>query len=56
MALGLPYTHAHAAPMDLEFLATVARDLGHDEDFCGETGSANTARHALDIIADKGLR
>ena len=40
--------------MDLEFLAKVARDLGHDDDFRGELASANTARHALDIIAAKG--
>ncbi len=54
MALGHPYTHAHAAPMDLELLAALARSLGHDDDHCVKLASANTARHALDIIADKG--
>lgn len=53
MAVGHPYTHAHAAPMDLEFLASVARSLGYGEDVCAQLASANTARHALDILADK---
>ncbi len=54
MAIGHPYTHAHAASMDLEFLAQVARGLGHTDNFCRELASANTARHALEIIAAKG--
>ena len=56
MAMGHPYTHAHAAPMDLEFLGALSRDLGHEEGFCSELASANTARHALDIISAKGAR
>ncbi|MDR3566923.1 MAG: cobalt-precorrin-5B (C(1))-methyltransferase CbiD [Syntrophobacteraceae bacterium] len=54
MAVGHPYTHAHSAPMDLEFLAATARSLGHDEELCAKLALANTARHALDILADKG--
>ncbi len=54
MALGHPYTHAHAAPMDLELLTATARGLGHDEDFCQKLALANTAMHALDIIGEKG--
>jgi cobalt-precorrin-5B (C1)-methyltransferase len=54
MAMGHPYTHAHAAPMDLEFLALLARSLGHDDELCAKLAVANTARHGLDIIADKG--
>jgi cobalt-precorrin-5B (C1)-methyltransferase len=56
MAMGHPYTHAHSAPMDLDFLAEVARNLGHEEGFCAQLASANTARHALDMIADTGCQ
>ncbi|MDR3557721.1 MAG: cobalt-precorrin-5B (C(1))-methyltransferase CbiD [Syntrophobacteraceae bacterium] len=56
MAMGHPYTHAHSAPMDLEFLALLARSLGHDDELCAKLAVANTARHALDIIADRGSR
>ncbi|MGC9196412.1 MAG: cobalt-precorrin-5B (C(1))-methyltransferase CbiD [Syntrophobacteraceae bacterium] len=54
MALGYPYTHAHAAPMDLQFLAATARSLGHKEQLCQRLSLANTARHGLDIIAEDG--
>jgi cobalt-precorrin-5B (C1)-methyltransferase len=54
MALGYPYTHAHAAPMDLQFLAATARSLGHKEQLCQRLSLANTARHGLDIIAEEG--
>ncbi|MGC8490181.1 MAG: cobalt-precorrin-5B (C(1))-methyltransferase CbiD [Syntrophobacteraceae bacterium] len=54
MALGHPYTHAHAAPLDLEFLASTARELGRDANTCAKLAAANTARHALDILAEGG--
>jgi cobalt-precorrin-5B (C1)-methyltransferase len=54
MARGHPYTHAHSVPLDLDLPAGIARRLGHDETHCRELASANTARHALDIIAGKG--
>jgi len=54
MAQGHPYTHAHSVPLDLGFLAVIAHSLGHDAAHCRELASANTARHALEIIADKG--
>ncbi len=54
MASGHPYTHAHAAPLDLEFLAATARELGRDEKTCARLAAANTARHALDILAEGG--
>jgi cobalt-precorrin-5B (C1)-methyltransferase len=53
MAQGHPYTHARSVPLDLGFLAGIARSLGHAETHCRELASANTARHALDIIAVK---
>jgi len=54
MAQGHPYTHAHSVPLDLDFLAGIAHSLGHDAVHCRELASANTARHALEIIAGKG--
>jgi cobalt-precorrin-5B (C1)-methyltransferase len=54
MAQGHAYTHAHSVPLDLEFLARAARSLGYDETHRQELASANTARHAIDIIAKKG--
>jgi cobalt-precorrin-5B (C1)-methyltransferase len=53
-AQGHPYTHAHSVPLDLDFLAGIAHGLGHDAGHCRELASANTARHALEIIAGKG--
>ena len=41
-------------PLTLDFLARTAHSLGHDADHCRELSSANTARHALEIIAAKG--
>ena len=55
MALGRPYTHAHSAPMDLDFLAEIAHSLGHEAAHCRELATANTARHALEIIEGKAL-
>jgi len=54
MAQGHPYTHAHSVPLELDVLAAAAQSLGHDADHCRELASANTARHALEIIARKG--
>lgn len=54
MAQGHPYTHAHSAPLDIDFLAGIAHSLGHDADHCRQLASANTARHALEMIVNKG--
>ena len=54
MAQGHPYTHARSVPLTLDFLARTAHSLGHDAAHCRELSSANTARHALQIIAAKG--
>jgi len=43
-----------AVPLELDVLAAAAQSLGHDADHCRELASANTARHALEIIARKG--
>lgn len=54
MAQGLPYTHAHSAPLELNLLAATAQSLGYDAEHCRELASANTARHALELISIKG--
>ncbi len=54
MAQGHPYTHAHSVPLELDFLAGISNSLGYDDAHCRELSSANTARHALEIIAAKG--
>ena len=54
MAQGHAYTHAHSVPMELQLLAHMAKDSGHDEPFCRSLEEANTARHALEIIAGRG--
>jgi cobalt-precorrin-5B (C1)-methyltransferase len=54
MAQGHPYTHAHSAPMELGFLAAISRDLGYDAAHCQKLSSANTVRHAMQIMADEG--
>lgn len=50
MAQGHAYTHAHKVSLDLAPLAQMAADLGHDEAFCRELATANTARQALELL------
>ena len=54
MAQGHPYTHAHTTPLDLSPLARIAREAGCDGPFCERIASANTARHALDLLLARG--
>lgn len=54
MAQGHPYTHAHTTPLDLSPLAGVAREAGFDALFCRDLASANTARHALELLLAEG--
>lgn len=54
MAQGHAYTHAHSVPMELELLAGIAGTAGYDEAFCRSLVTANTARHALEIISGRG--
>jgi len=55
MAQGLPVTHAHTAPTNFTALARLARLASADAATCLAISQANTARHALDIMAAKGL-
>jgi cobalt-precorrin-5B (C1)-methyltransferase len=54
MAQGHAYTHAHSVPLELEQLSEFARHSGYDDRFCTELASANTARHALEILGAAG--
>ncbi len=54
MAQGMEYTHARSGPLDVELLAQIARDRGREDTLCRELASANTARHALEIIEEHG--
>jgi len=56
MAQKLPVTHAHSAPTDFASLARWAGESGADRTTCQAIGQANTARHALEIAAEKGFR
>lgn len=53
MAQGHPYTHAHTVPLDLGPLADAARRRGFTAGFCDEIRSANTARHALELLLEQ---
>ncbi|MCE5334051.1 MAG: cobalt-precorrin-5B (C(1))-methyltransferase CbiD [Desulfobacteraceae bacterium] len=53
MAQGHGYTHAHSVPMELERLAGIAAGEGYDSGFCDKIASANTARHALDLLSER---
>ncbi len=54
MAQGHEYTHAHSVPMELDLLARIAARSGYEAHFCRELASANTARHALELLQKSG--
>jgi cobalt-precorrin-5B (C1)-methyltransferase len=52
MAMGLHYTHASSANMDLSILREMAREAGESEGVVERLMGANTARHALEIMQE----
>ena len=54
MAAGREYTHAHVAAMDLKLLDRLAGDRGHSASLRQTVASANTARHALELLLEAG--
>jgi cobalt-precorrin-5B (C1)-methyltransferase len=54
MAQGHAYTHAHKVAMDLEPLAALAGNAGHDAGVVRELTNANTAQHALSLLLEHG--
>lgn len=54
MAQGHPYTHAHRVALDLDPVARLVLEKGYGQDFSREIAQCNTARHALDLLLEKG--
>jgi cobalt-precorrin-5B (C1)-methyltransferase len=52
MAMGLHYTHASSANMNLGILGEVAREAGESKELIESLVEANTARHALEIMQE----
>jgi cobalt-precorrin-5B (C1)-methyltransferase len=53
MAQGVPHTHAAKSELTLHRLSEWAYEITKDRDFSQEIRSANTARHAFDLITGK---
>ncbi len=53
-AMGLEYTHAHQAPLDLERLAGWFSAAGADEDLVRAVREANTARQVVELLRERG--
>jgi cobalt-precorrin-5B (C1)-methyltransferase len=54
MAMGLHYTHASSANMDLGVLTDIAAEIQGSEEVTDRLAKANTARHALEIMQETG--
>jgi cobalt-precorrin-5B (C1)-methyltransferase len=52
MAMGLHYTHASSGNMDLTIMAEIAKKNGLSKELEEGLRTANTARHALEIMQD----
>jgi cobalt-precorrin-5B (C1)-methyltransferase len=55
MAMGVRQTHVKGSHVDMEFLASVARECGASDKLVNEIKTANTARHASEIIMSNKL-
>ncbi len=53
MAQGVPHTHAAQSAIALSVLAEWSREITGDAGFACDIGSANTARHAFDLIMER---
>ncbi len=53
MAQGVPHTHAAKSVLSLEKLSAWSFEITNNQDFAKNILSANTARHAFDLILDK---
>ena len=52
ISMAAPCTHAAKLPMNMDHLAEICRRVTQDKEFLKAMASANTARHALDMILD----
>jgi cobalt-precorrin-5B (C1)-methyltransferase len=55
MAKGRMQTHAAGSEVDMEFLASLAAELGASAELVTAIKGANTARHVLELCRDAGL-
>ncbi len=55
MADGQTMTHAAGSEVNMDLLASIARDLGARDEIVAEIRAANTARHVLELAAREGL-
>lgn len=55
MAAGRMQTHAAGSEVDMEFLASLAAELGAPEWLLASIRQANTARHVLELCREAGL-
>jgi cobalt-precorrin-5B (C1)-methyltransferase len=55
MAMGIKQTHVAGSHVNMEFMATLARQLGASEALVAEIRSANTARHVSEIVNRHGM-
>jgi cobalt-precorrin-5B (C1)-methyltransferase len=55
MAAGKLQTHVAGSEVDLEFLATLAREAGASEALAAQVRTANTARHVLELCRAEGV-
>ncbi len=55
-AKGIRQTHVKGSKVDMEFLASIARECNADDATIEEISNANTARHVMEIVMRKGIR
>lgn len=55
MATGRMQTHAAGSEVDMDFLASLAAELGAPESLVAGIRQANTARHVLELCREEGL-
>jgi cobalt-precorrin-5B (C1)-methyltransferase len=55
MADGRMQTHAAGSEVNMELLASLAAELGADEELCAQIRQANTARHALELCSAENI-
>jgi len=55
MAMGVKQTHVKGSHVDMDFLASVAKECGASDELVNEIKKANTARHVSEIVMEHKL-
>ena len=55
-AKGIKQTHVKGSKVDMEFLASIAKECNADPSSIEEIRNANTARHVMEIVMSKGIK